>query len=377
MFTIILTALDILSILILAYWIGVHYVEFRRLPRLIDEDNNSTIKNISIIIPIRNEGVKIRRCLDSIFRQRGIVSQIIVVDDSSIDDAKNIVKEYSRKYPIEMVEVSNRPPDTIGKGWPCYLGYKKAENDYLLFLDADVILLDEKVLVNSIKTLESLKLGYLSLLPRFELARISARFIYPLYINTVILFERFSKINRDNSNKCFLVGAFSLFKREAYESVGGHIQVLGQVLEDKILGEKIRALGFNFRIFNGNGIVESIVEAGIEDVWYSAVRFIAGLKEKATVTIFLLLFYLMVFVIPLVSVFIVSGYYAIAWILSIILSIALNSLELARNKHSVIYALGYFIVVFILVTLMIYILASLYRGRIEFKWKDRRYIVKV
>lgn len=377
MCTIILTILNILSISILAYWIGVHYVEFRKLPKLIDENNNSTTKNVSIIIPVRNEGVKIRRCLDSILKQRGIVPQIIVVDDSSIDDTKNIIKEYSRKHPIEMIEASNRPPDTIGKGWPCYLGYKRAENDYLLFLDADTVLLDEKVLVNSIKTLESLKLDYLSLFPRFELAGISARFTYPLYINTVLLFERFSKVNRDNSNKCFLVGAFSLFKRRAYESAGSHLQVLSEILEDKILGEKIRALGFNFRLFNGSRIVETIVQAGIKDLWFSVIRFIAGLKEKSTVTILLLLFYLMIFVIPLVSVFILSSYYAIVCILSMILSITLNSLELARNKHSIVYALGYPIAVFILVTALIYLLASIYRGRIEFKWKDRTYIVKV
>jgi glycosyltransferase involved in cell wall biosynthesis len=373
MCTIILTILNILSISILAYWIGVHYVEFRKLPKLIDENNNSTTKNVSIIIPVRNEGVKIRRCLDSILKQRGIVPQIIVVDDSSIDDTKNIIKEYSRKHPIEMIEASNRPPDTIGKGWPCYLGYKRAENDYLLFLDADTVLLDEKVLVNSIKTLESLKLDYLSLFPRFELAGISARFTYPLYINTVLLFERFSKVNRDNSNKCFLVGAFSLFKRRAYESAGSHLQVLSEILEDKILGEKIRALGFNFRLFNGSRIVETIVQAGIKDLWFSVIRFIAGLKEKSTVTTLLLLFYLMIFVIPLVSVFILSSYYAIVCILSMILSITLNSLELARNKHSIVYALGYPIAVFILVTALIYLLASLYRGRIEFKWKDRTY----
>ncbi|MCL7396761.1 MAG: glycosyltransferase [Thaumarchaeota archaeon] len=373
MCTIIFTILNILSISILAYWIGVHYVEFRKLPKLIDENNNSTTKNVSIIIPVRNEGVKIRRCLDSILKQRGIVPQIIVVDDSSIDDTKNIIKEYSRKHPIEMIEASNRPPDTIGKGWPCYLGYKRAENDYLLFLDADTVLLDEKVLVNSIKTLESLKLDYLSLFPRFELAGISARFTYPLYINTVLLFERFSKVNRDNSNKCFLVGAFSLFKRRAYESAGSHLQVLSEILEDKILGEKIRALGFNFRLFNGSRIVETIVQAGIKDLWFSVIRFIAGLKEKSTVTTLLLLFYLMIFVIPLVSVFILSSYYAIVCILSMILSITLNSLELARNKHSIVYALGYPIAVFILVTALIYLLASLYRGRIEFKWKDRTY----
>ena len=376
MFTTILMALNILSILVLIYWIGVHYVEFKRLPRLLSEDNNSAT-NISVIIPVRNEELRIRGCLDSLLKQKGVVPQIIVVDDLSVDDTKNIVKEYSKKYSIEIIELNNRPPGAIGKGWPCYVGYSRAENDYLLFLDADTMLLDENVLKDSIKTLRSLKLDYLSIFPRFELVRISTRFIYPLYINTVILFERFSEINKDYSDKCFLIGAFSLFKREAYESIGGHIQVMDEILEDKVLGEKIRALGFNFRLFNGSRIVKNIVDVGIKDVWFSVIRFIVGLKKKVTVTVSLLLFYFIVFVIPLVSAFIIVDSYAVAWIYSMLLSIILNSMELSRNKHSFIYSLGYIIAVFILVAVLLYILISLIRRRIEFRWRDRRYIVKV
>jgi len=63
-------ALNILSIWVLKYWIGAYCVEFKRLPRLISEDNDSAT-NISVIIPVRNEGLRIKGCLDSILKQKG------------------------------------------------------------------------------------------------------------------------------------------------------------------------------------------------------------------------------------------------------------------------------------------------------------------
>mgnify|MGYP001772622494 CR=1 FL=1 len=377
MFFTVLIILNILSIIVLAYWLVVYIKEFKKLPKLAYEDVSSPIE-ISIIMPVRNEESRIEKSLSSVLKQNNVVSQIIIVDDSSIDRTRSIVEEYSKRYRnIELIEADGRPLDSIGKSWPSYLGYTKAKHDYLLFLDADTVLLDEEILAKSVRTLEKLRLDYISLFPSFELSTVWARLTYPLYINTVVLFERFSKINRDNSSKCFLIGAFSLFRKRVYEIVGGHMSVINEIVEDKVLGEKLRALGFNFRLFNGSGIVKSSVEAGIKDVWYSVVRFISGLRNKSKVTIFLLFFYVIVFLIPLISAFTMLGSFSITWIPSILLSIVLNGLELSRNKQNLIYALGYPLAVLLLISTLLYVLVSLLRGKIEFKWKDRRYIVKV
>ncbi|MEM1584676.1 MAG: hypothetical protein QW640_08425, partial [Nitrososphaerota archaeon] len=58
------------------------------------------------------------------------------------------------------------------------------------------------------------------------------------------------------------------------------------------------------------------------------------------------------------------------------LSIVLNSLELSRNGRSVIHSIGYPLAVLLVISVLIYVLFSVMRGRIEFKWKDRRYSVK-
>lgn len=370
-----LVALNILSIIVLAYWLKVYILEIKKLPRLVDEEIDSPVK-VSVVIPARNEESRIRKCLDSVLKQRDIISQIIVADDSSVDGTRKIVEEYCRKYNVELIEVVDRPPNSIGKSWPCYLGYRKTKNDYILFIDADTIFLDERVVAKAVKTLEFLRLDYLSLFPRFGLYNLLALFVYPLYINTVIFFERFSKVNRGDSSKCFLVGAFSLFRKKTYESSGGHMLVLDEVLEDKIMGEKIRALGYSFRLFDGSREVETLVENRVKDIWASILRFMAGLKNKIKVVIFLLAFYLLVFLVPLVSAFILSDSFIAVSILPIFMSMLLNSLELSRNGRSVVYSIGYLLAVLLLVAIMVYILFSIIRGKIEFNWKERRYVVK-
>jgi len=63
------------------------------------------IKNkplISIIIPSRNEGKFIKNCLDSILQQDYPQNkmEIIVVDGMSEDNTRNIIKQYTNKYPF-------------------------------------------------------------------------------------------------------------------------------------------------------------------------------------------------------------------------------------------------------------------------------------
>lgn len=367
--------LDVISIGVLSYWIIIHHLEFKRLPKLMVDSSFSTEK-ISIIIPTRNEAKNVRRCLDSIVKQKGVSSQIIVVDDSSIDETRSIVKQYAEKYGVELLESDSLNSKMGGKSWLCYQGSIRAVNDVMLFLDADTVLMKEDVLKRSIKTLKSQDLDFLSIFPRFDMRSVWTRLIYPLYINTIVLLEPFSKVNREHSKKCFLVGAFALFRKNVYERVGGHMIVVNEILEDKILGEKVREKNYRFKLFNGDDLVATRIEDGIRDLWNATIRFIAGLNHRVIVTIFLLIFYLLVFLIPIASlIFLPSSLKAFA-LIPITLSIMLNALEMSRNKVNPVFALGYIIAVVILVSILLYIMVCFLKRRLIFRWKGREYIVK-
>ncbi|MCX7716615.1 MAG: glycosyltransferase family 2 protein [Endomicrobia bacterium] len=94
---------------------------------------------VSAVLIVRNEEKKIRRCLESI----KWCDEIIVVDQSSVDNTINIVKEYTHNiFVVEPKLICN--PDRE-------FGISKAKNEWVLLIEADEVV--DKNLQSEIKDL--------------------------------------------------------------------------------------------------------------------------------------------------------------------------------------------------------------------------------
>ena len=92
---------------------------------------------ISVIIPVFNAQDDLSCSIDSIINQSfGFENiELILVDDASTDDSKEIIKSYQRKYEnIKLVELSK---NSGLPGKPRSLGIDYATAKYIIFLDAD------------------------------------------------------------------------------------------------------------------------------------------------------------------------------------------------------------------------------------------------
>ena len=94
-----------------------------------DGQINMTSKNISVIIPAKNEGKSIDVLISSL-KQLYPNFEIIVIDDGSIDDTADVAKMagamvYSHPY-------------NIGNGAAIKSGIRRASGDILVFMDADL-----------------------------------------------------------------------------------------------------------------------------------------------------------------------------------------------------------------------------------------------
>jgi len=87
---------------------------------------------ISVIIPVYNGEKTIGSCLDSLLNQVRKPDEIIVIDDSSSDRTKDIVKKHRH---VIMLEQMHKGPAAARN-----FGAKKAKGDILLFTDADCTL---------------------------------------------------------------------------------------------------------------------------------------------------------------------------------------------------------------------------------------------
>lgn len=87
---------------------------------------------LSIVIPVYNEKLHLKRCLDAIAKQRDMPDEVIIVDNNSTDDTVKIAKT----YPFVRVLREKRQ----GVLYARTKGFNVAESDVIARIDADTVL---------------------------------------------------------------------------------------------------------------------------------------------------------------------------------------------------------------------------------------------
>lgn len=88
--------------------------------------------DVSVIIPVYNPGVLIKRCLDSILAQEGgYTFEVLLVDDGSTDDSSKIIESYQNSD-FRLFHQKNAGPACARNK-----GISEAKGKYIAFIDAD------------------------------------------------------------------------------------------------------------------------------------------------------------------------------------------------------------------------------------------------
>lgn len=97
--------------------------------------DNSSLENIkiSVIIPTFNSGLWLARCLDSVLNQTHKNIEVLVINDGSTDNSREIIDNYLKKDSrISAVHTSNQGVSAARNE-----GLKLANGDYIGFVDSD------------------------------------------------------------------------------------------------------------------------------------------------------------------------------------------------------------------------------------------------
>jgi glycosyltransferase involved in cell wall biosynthesis len=89
--------------------------------------------DVSIIIPVFNTEMYLKRCVDSVIAQENVSVEIILVDDGSTDSSPKICDSYAAYYDnIKVLHISNSGPATAKNE-----GMKLATCEYIALTDSD------------------------------------------------------------------------------------------------------------------------------------------------------------------------------------------------------------------------------------------------
>ncbi|HXH67141.1 MAG TPA: glycosyltransferase, partial [Candidatus Limnocylindrales bacterium] len=78
---------------------------------------------------------------------------------------------------------------------------------------------------------------------------------------------RFADVNDSNNSAAAANGQFILIRRDAYDAVGGHASVAGEVLEDVALAGRVKAAGYRLWFGGGKGIVRVRMYRSFAAMW--------------------------------------------------------------------------------------------------------------
>ena len=87
---------------------------------------------ISIIIPVYNSEVYLKRCIDSVLNQTYQNIEVILINDGSIDQSREICDSYKENRKVKVKHIKNS-----GAGGARNIGLKLATGDYISFVDSD------------------------------------------------------------------------------------------------------------------------------------------------------------------------------------------------------------------------------------------------
>ena len=93
---------------------------------------------VSIVIPVFNEEIGINRCLNGLNKLRYRKVEIIVADDKSTDQTRQIIRAYIKNHPDRNIRLVCKRKNG-GRGAAINLGAKHAKGEIVIAFDADCI----------------------------------------------------------------------------------------------------------------------------------------------------------------------------------------------------------------------------------------------
>lgn len=228
---------------------------------------------LSIIIPARNEERDLAATLCALQRQDYPDFEIIVVDDQSTDATARIAEEAGRgPVAFRLVRGAPRPDDGwVGKNWALVQGAEAARHEWLLFMDADVVLhpaaLKQAMAGTILRGVDAF-----SVLPAIECRSLWDKMIMPLFALLSALVEPMDRVNHPKKAGSRLSGAFILARRRTYEAAGGHRAVADRIIEDMALAKNFKRGGFPIRLLWTHDLLSTRMYDTFRDLWAGLVR---------------------------------------------------------------------------------------------------------
>ena len=375
----ILTILQLILIVAVIISLTLNIVYLVRLQPLVKPISNPP--PLSVCVPARNEERGVEACLHSLLNQNYPNFEVIAIDDNSTDRTgdimRNLAQENSR---LKVLKAADLPEGWLGKPFALHQAFKVTRGEYLLFTDADPVF-KPTALNTAVHVMRERDLDVLTLMPKAEFGSFWERAVQPVIFGFIASLTRFKNVNDPDHRSAMGFGAFLMFRRSAYEKIGGHEAGKSDVLEDVLIAKRAKRAGLKLFVADAKHLFSIRMYFGLKEIWFGWEKnmFLAMKKSvlKATYNVAVVLgFVFTPYIILAINIFEQIGW---LWIGMALVGVVLVSaaayktcdeMELNRN-NAVLFPMGALVMAAIMANSMFHTLV-----RKKTKWRGRVYSVK-
>jgi glycosyltransferase involved in cell wall biosynthesis len=185
---------------------------------------------LTIVIPCKNEKEVVSKTLDILNYQTNIRGVKVIVCDSSDDEYTNLLLFNKPEYNFELKITDGGLPSIARNN-----GFKLVSTPYVLFMDADIFLLDSEVLSKTVSKIQNEDLDLVSV--RFRTTNGDYNYVYKV-------FNVLQKLSMFISPFC--LGGFMLTKTSKFIEIGGFDEEV-KIAEDYVYSKQIKRSKFKIQ----------------------------------------------------------------------------------------------------------------------------------
>ncbi|HEY1268849.1 MAG TPA: glycosyltransferase [Candidatus Binatia bacterium] len=230
--------------------------------------DDSGVREITALIPARNEAAVIRETLRSLIDQ-GPGLQIVVIDDGSDDGTADAVRGVSGD--LRVIQSAPLPPEWSGKLWALEQGRRLVATPYTLLLDADIEL-DAGILATLSAKMRRDNIPFISLMAEPHMSNGWEKLLMPAFVYFFKILYPFHAVNSARARAAAAAGGCVLVESRVLERVGGFASIQGAVIDDCALANRVKSHGYNIWL----GLTHSAKSVrgyrGLREIWEMVAR---------------------------------------------------------------------------------------------------------
>jgi hopene-associated glycosyltransferase HpnB len=254
-------------------------------------------RELSILIPARNEEPTIGRTISAV-RQESPDVRIILVDDQSTDQTAEVASSIAGPK-LTVFAGQPMPAGWIGKLWALEQGLHLVRTDWVLLLDADIELTDGML---SALWQKRRDLDLVSVMAELRMHSFWEKWLAPAFVYFFKLVYPFALGNSPKHSIGVAAGGCILVKTAQLRQLGGFEAIRDALIDDCTLAKRLKLLGSRNWIGLTHGVKSHRAYERLRDFWQMVARTaFTQLRYSRTLLIGTTVLLLLLFVGPIIG----------------------------------------------------------------------------